>query len=296
MKHETKIPEFIEIRIESWEDLIKFFNKFKWSSSYGRDWIFRGQSKHTYSLSPSLERLCRDNLLSISQQEKLSLSHFKRRYRGKFKPKNSLEWLSLMQHYGAPTRLLDFTYSWYIALFFAVESLTDKDEDDDASLWCINLKELKKGIKNAIKIEWDENIKHVKLFKIYEKEACAFIDNQDQGKNVVIPVEPNSLHDRIHIQQGLFLINGSWETTFEDTLFKTLDVKKEECETKNIDDIKKTMIEEVKIFKLIINKDKKKEMITELFRMNISRESLYQGIEGFAQSIKTRIQAGIYLD
>jgi len=288
------IPKFIEIRIESWEDLINFFDKFKSSSSYGRDWIFRGQSKHTYSLSPSLERLCRDNLSSMIQKEELSLSHFKRRYKGEFKPKNSLEWLSLMQHYGAPTRLLDFTYSWYIALFFAVESLTDKDEDDDASLWCINLKELKKGIKKETNI--DENVKHILVLKKYEKKACAFIDNHRHGKSIVIPVEPNSLHDRIHIQQGLFLINGSWNTTFEDLLFKTLDVKKEECKTKKLDDIKETMIDEVKIFKLIINKDKKKEMITELFRMNISRESLYQGIEGFAQSIKTRIQSGIYLD
>ena len=52
-------------------------------------------------------------------------------------PADQLEWLSWMQHFGAPTQLLDFTYSPYVAVYFAFE---EKDrgmrlpetEDDDA--------------------------------------------------------------------------------------------------------------------------------------------------------------------
>ena len=44
-----------------------------------------------------------------------------------------LEWLSIMQHHGAPTRLLDFTYSGYVAAYFAVEQAKH-----DCVVWAID--------------------------------------------------------------------------------------------------------------------------------------------------------------
>ena len=43
-----------------------------------------------------------------------------------------IEWISLMQHHGAPTRLLDFTYSIYVAAYFALESA-----DSDCAVWAV---------------------------------------------------------------------------------------------------------------------------------------------------------------
>ncbi len=36
-------------------------------------------------------------------------------------PQNETEWLALIQHFGGPTRLLDFTLSPFVAIFLALE-------------------------------------------------------------------------------------------------------------------------------------------------------------------------------
>ena len=49
-------------------------------------------------------------------------------------PGDKLGWLAIMQHYGAPTRLLDFTYSPYVALYFALRNRIER-ESDFAEVW-----------------------------------------------------------------------------------------------------------------------------------------------------------------
>jgi len=54
-----------------------------------------------------------------------------------------VEWLALMRHYGAPTRLMDWTWSFYVAVFFAMHDIPPESEDNCA-VWALNLDELRK--------------------------------------------------------------------------------------------------------------------------------------------------------
>ena len=88
-------------------------------------WLFRGQRNPEWELETSLERASRRCVVEQIQYERTVVPEF-RRHAYSFlshvpNETNTLEWLALMQHYGAPTRPLDFTYSFWIALFFAFE-------------------------------------------------------------------------------------------------------------------------------------------------------------------------------
>ncbi|MGO9533436.1 MAG: FRG domain-containing protein [Syntrophobacteraceae bacterium] len=98
-------------------------------------WIFRGVRKQPYRLISSLDRRLESreqfgtahSRSTVDRQtaEAYLLKQFKKAAHhfigASMVPDNTLEWLALMQHYGAPTRLLDFTRSCYVACFFALE-------------------------------------------------------------------------------------------------------------------------------------------------------------------------------
>lgn len=97
---------------------------------------FRGQSDLAWQLVPGLGRHGGD----MAEAEKLLIKRFKQNAIPHLssKPNTEWEWLFLMQHHRLKTRLLDWTESPLVGLFFAVDDTDTSSKGKDAALWCID--------------------------------------------------------------------------------------------------------------------------------------------------------------
>jgi len=64
-------------------------------------------------------------------------------------PKDELTWLAQMQHYAIPTRLLDFTYSPFVALYFAIRNRQEDASRIDLRLWAMNARAVNNRFKEV---------------------------------------------------------------------------------------------------------------------------------------------------
>ena len=97
--------------------------------------VFRGQENAEWEITSTFERTYKGTFFPVDKDRELflrikeldSIASFKRdamQYLEQ-EPHDACEWLSLMRHYGAPTRIVDFTESPFVALHFA---LSDNSE------------------------------------------------------------------------------------------------------------------------------------------------------------------------
>lgn len=128
-----------EPEVESWADLVKAM------STLGQPgWIYRGLPSYKYDSISKLERTLRARKIPLNEsqlcdEENRAIGFFKRRaiqvLRSTPPDQDLLGWLSLMQHYGAPTRLTDWSASPFVACYFAYERPLGSE---DAALWMLN--------------------------------------------------------------------------------------------------------------------------------------------------------------
>lgn len=177
-----------------------------------------------------------------------------------------VEWLALMQHHGCPTRLLDFTYSFWAALYFAIESAL---ETDTAILWLIDFPWLGETMTTRFPTDLQAKLTQD------SKDRAALAGVFASGIKGVWPVNPYRLNQRLSVQQGVFLAPLDLTVSFEDNLRSVADDA--------------TLKGHVIRVELPLNVGRIGDYLRELHRMNVTRTSLYPGLDGFASDLKNRV-------
>jgi hypothetical protein len=123
-------------RIERWQDFSSLLES-SFFNTNGIQFVFRGHRRYDWSLLPTLGRLTENGIVS-EQLSNRQLELFRRAVRGRLKDTSLLveveqedELWAVGQHHGLMTPLLDWTYSPYVALFFAFAKEDQQGEDDN---------------------------------------------------------------------------------------------------------------------------------------------------------------------
>lgn len=191
--------------------------------------VFRGYEK-TAQLLPGLIRY--DDL---SKKEMQLLSDFERYGLQYFSPSTTFDFLSTAQHFGLPTRLVDFTYNPFIALAFALNNpnagenyyIRYCDTHENPVFACLDFSEEKNDrYHDSVALQCGKMIS--KLVNYNEKEMIDFLMrcpktdgitlNYNQAKELakrllgskaILLISPNLANQRIMSQQGLFMYSLS---------------------------------------------------------------------------------------
>ena len=273
------------------------------------DWVFRGLGDSCFHLEPAIERNARHKSMSWLALEKLVALEFKSRARMHLssellpEPQDDLTWLALMQHHAIPTRLLDFTYSPFVALYFAIREQQNDRKRSHVRLWAINATEVndrfqrvayqahtkareragEKVVKKPASLHPDDfatvgdsvDFETQSLRKLIAESmlATGTYRTELERQGCVAVALPPAFNPRLASQQGVFLLNCAEDLSFDESLNKMMAPSSAEW---------------CKRFDIAI--DAVLEIEKRLFQMNIHEQTLFPDMEGLAGFIRQKIR------
>ncbi len=253
----------------SWMDLCAVYEsqQDEWD---GHSWLFRGQSYSeapgVQQLTTSLERVLHRFAVPLHEApvwEYRLLRDFKRRcHLATAQPPpfdSDLEWLALLRHYGGPARLLDWTYSFWTSIHFAVEHA---HPGDICEIWALDAG------------WWRRRTEYARLKSIIKRYGPnSTEESREVLRNKQRPgiwfLRPFRLNDRLSAQQGSFLLPLDITRPLAGN-FTALDQRGERAR-------------HLKLYRLQATPELLRTCLSKLERMNISRLTLYPGLAGLAQ-------------
>jgi hypothetical protein len=248
-----------EVQVNSWSEFTDYIS--------ARDgWAFRGQSDASWPLLSSLQRRLQQNRVprdQWSERERRAVRIFRRKAHVYLTDKGTLDdnlrCLAMMQHHGAPTRLLDFTKSPFVAAFFALE-----EARTHAAVYALNTPRIWAGgpafdptlTRHVIDPRVPGNFD--RYFAVSELPVVWF-------------GEPHKMDHRLIAQSGLLVVPGVLDLPLNELL---AEYGQQQEVVERID----------------IAPEVRSEAMHELYRMNITHATLFPDLEGLARSIAYELE------
>jgi len=293
-------------KIKGWDALYRFY--IENFTDKKNEWVFRGDNPDpknpdissipANAFKSRLEKAFDDfesTDVNINRRRKIErrlIREFRRKVpiHTNYRQENWLECLGLMQHYEAPTRMLDWTYSFFAAVYFAI----NKPKERNCVVWALDSKWLghkneefnDQFIKNAPNKKslqklrddgrggFENAIIHSWMPEPEEKQKSSSEEKEDP---IIYVVNPYYLNERLSVQRGVLIcpsdIDISWGENLASMLRKEGDGKEH---------LWRVRIEWEKV-------DIQKEILRRLYDMNISQASLFPDLDGLAKSLRTRV-------
>lgn len=278
-----ELQEGTDYHVENWKesDVEVLFEKAKEKYASDARWLFRGSSDNSHWLHSTFDRSIHsarwkpDGGRKARDLEELIYRSFVRgaHLRVETPPAEEevVEWLALMRHHGAPTRLLDWSYSFWISLFFAAADA----RDGTASVWALDSWWLDTRARHAAIAGGLKDALEARDADLHCRKATTFLDlYQSQDARFVLKQNCWRLNARLAVQQGVFLCPSDIATCFQSNLVSMI----------RADSGRQG--EALPLHRIDFSAAKAGPKIVErLYRYGISFASLYPDLEGFARSL-----------
>jgi hypothetical protein len=252
-----------EIRLTSWSEVHEALFEDSWNNEIKRhrsSYAFRGLSENHEKIENSLMQLGRN----FQQMEKHLIRNFR-----KYAHKDVVEhdsiwnWLSLAKHHGLPTRLVDWTFSPYVAMHFLTSSMQKYAED--GAIWAVDYVKVHEHLPEKLKKLLSEEGSDVFTIDMLNSAIKDLNEFDSLSKEVfLLFYEPPSIDQRIINQYALFSLLSSPAAYMDDWLKKYPGSFK----------------------KFVVNAELKWEIRDKLDQANITERVLFPGLDGLSVWLK----------
>ena len=253
-----------EIEVPSYKDLVRLDESMEYDRPSLITFLFRGHARSNWRLVPSLVRQVarcdmsaseapaveRSARLEFSRQAHLHLPAMLLAERD-----DAMSWWLTMQHYNAPTRLLDWTRSLFVAAYFAVE----KDGESDGVIWILHAPRMLHETRRRFGLELPE-----------EPEAIDSLFMDPAAKPALFHVTALTQTDRMIAQQIGFTVSPSILADHGAILTEYFAEQPPD---------------RIQFLKAIIPRRSKPEILRRLRQVNITANTLFPGIDGLGRSV-----------